>query len=50
MPRDNNKIIIEMLNYEENILKKIKKEKQEMCLCHGDIHAGNILINKILSI
>jgi spectinomycin phosphotransferase len=42
----NEKIIMEMIDYLENILKKIRNRNQKICLCHGDIHAGNILINK----
>ena len=39
------KIIIEMIEYLERITKEIKDESHNLCLCHGDIHAGNILIN-----
>jgi spectinomycin phosphotransferase len=39
-------IILEILNCLEESIKKIKAKKQKMCLCHGDIHAGNILIDQ----
>jgi spectinomycin phosphotransferase len=37
-------IILKILNCAEKMLKEIKPENQKMCLCHGDIHAGNIFI------
>jgi spectinomycin phosphotransferase len=43
--KDNKNIIIEMILSAENIIKEIINEDQKMCLCHGDIHAGNILID-----
>jgi spectinomycin phosphotransferase len=43
--QDNKKIIIEMIRNAENIIKEMVNEDQKMCLCHGDIHAGNILID-----
>jgi spectinomycin phosphotransferase len=39
-------IILKILSCAEEMLKEIKPENQKMCLCHGDIHAGNILIDQ----
>jgi spectinomycin phosphotransferase len=39
-------VISEILSCLEGIVKEIKKKEQKMCLCHGDIHAGNILIDQ----
>ena len=30
----------------EDLLGKMKKARNDYCLCHGDIHAGNILISR----
>jgi spectinomycin phosphotransferase len=43
--RNNENTLLEMINHLENITKKELKENRKMCLCHGDIHAGNILID-----
>jgi spectinomycin phosphotransferase len=34
-----------MIDRAENMAKKIKERTQKNCLCHGDIHAWNILIS-----
>jgi spectinomycin phosphotransferase len=39
-------IILRILDYLEGSVNEIKTKKQKMCLCHGDIHAGNILIGQ----
>jgi len=44
--RNNESTIIKMINFLENIIKKNITEDKNLCLCHGDIHAGNILIDK----
>jgi len=40
----NKNTIMEIINFMENTTDEIFYEKQNICLCHGDIHAGNILI------
>jgi spectinomycin phosphotransferase len=42
--QDKKDVILQILNYLEESVKEIKTKKQKMCLCHGDIHAGNVLI------
>jgi spectinomycin phosphotransferase len=44
--QEHEKIIIQMIGYLEKILSEIEETNKKICLCHGDIHAGNILINK----
>ena len=39
-------IIIEIINASEKIAENEKNNLQKMSLCHGDIHAGNILISE----
>jgi spectinomycin phosphotransferase len=39
-------IILKILNCAEETLNETKRKNQKMCLCHGDIHAGNILIDQ----
>jgi spectinomycin phosphotransferase len=43
---ENKKIVIEMIDYLEKVISEIDKKSKRMCLCHGDIHAGNLLINQ----
>ena len=38
------KVIMGILNFLDDITKEIDYKNLKMCLCHGDIHAGNILI------
>ena len=33
-----------IINHAEGLLGRVKNAAQDFCLCHGDIHAGNILI------
>jgi len=40
----NRNTIMDIINFMENTANEIIYEKQKICLCHGDIHAGNILI------
>lgn len=40
------KIILKMIHTTEKCVEIIKTKKPGYCLCHGDIHAGNLLINK----
>jgi spectinomycin phosphotransferase len=44
--QDKKDVILRILDYLEKSVKEIKAKKQKMCLCHGDIHAGNILIDQ----
>ena len=39
-------VIIEIINTSEEIFKNEKNDLQKMRVCHGDIHAGNILISE----
>ena len=39
-------VIMKIINTSEEIAEKEKNNLHKMCLCHGDIHAGNILINE----
>jgi len=41
----NKNTIMEIINFMEKTSDEIIYEKQNICLCHGDIHAGNILIS-----
>jgi len=40
----NKNVIMEMINFLECNLSKIFSKKHNICLCHGDIHAGNLLL------
>jgi spectinomycin phosphotransferase len=44
--KENERIIIEMIDCLEKISSELGKKSKRTCLCHGDIHAGNLLINK----
>jgi spectinomycin phosphotransferase len=37
-------VICKIIDRAENMVEKIKERPQKNCLCHGDIHAGNLLI------
>jgi spectinomycin phosphotransferase len=38
-------VILKMIDKAEEIGKKLRSIKSELCLCHGDIHAGNLFID-----
>ena len=42
----NQNAIKELLNYLNMAVNNILNDRQTLCLCHGDIHAGNIFIEK----
>jgi spectinomycin phosphotransferase len=39
-------IILEIIDYLEKTMNDILLNSQNNCICHGDIHAGNLLIDK----
>ena len=42
--RQNRETMREMISYLEGITGEIKNASPPLCLCHGDIHAGNLLL------
>ncbi len=38
-------LIFELIEQTETLARSLQKRSLEFCLCHGDLHAGNLLIN-----
>ena len=43
---EKSEIIIEIINTSEEIIGNKRNNSKKMCVCHGDIHAGNLLLTE----